>query len=327
MSTITILVPCYNEEAVLHIFYQTVKDVIAGIPKYKFEFLFINDGSTDGTLELLRQMAGEAENIQYISLSRNFGKESAMLAGFDHADGDAVIVIDADLQDPPSLIPAMLAEWEKGWQDVYAQRKSRDGETWLKKITSRLYYRILGRLSDVPVLKDVGDFRLLDRQCIEELRRLREHQRYTKGLFCWIGFRKKAILYDRDPRAAGETHWNYWKLTKLAINGITSFSNIPLQMSSWLGAIVSIGAFVYMLEVVIKTLIFGGDVPGYPSLIAVVLFVSGVQLIVLGVIGEYLGKVFTESKRRPVYVISEMSQQEQVSKELYMKGENSYFPG
>ena len=305
MREVTILVPCYNEEAVLGTFYEAVRTVVADLPQYAFRFLFVNDGSRDGTLAILQRLAAEDARVEYLSLSRNFGKEAAMLAGFDYAEGEAVIVMDADLQDPPSLIPPMLAAWEQGWQDVYARRRSRAGETWLKRATSALYYRILARLSDVPVLVDVGDFRLLDRQCVLALRRLREHQRYTKGLFSWIGFRKKEILYDRDARAAGETHWSYGRLARLAVNGMMSFSTVPLQLSSWLGAAVSFCAFLYMLEVVAKTLLWGGDVPGYPSLIAVILFVSGVQLMVLGVLGEYLGKVFQETKGRPVYVLAE----------------------
>ena len=307
MRSITILVPCYNEAPVLETFYRPVKGVTRTIPGYGFRFLFIDDGSFDGTLDILRRFAAQDEGVGYLSLSRNFGKEAAMLAGFDHAEGEAVIVMDADLQDPPSLIPQMLAAWEEGWQDVYAKRRSRAGETWLKRMTSHLYYRLLARLSDIPVLVDVGDFRLLDRRCVLALRRVREHQRYTKGLFSWIGFRKKAVLYDRDARAAGQTHWNYWKLIRLAVDGITSFSTVPLHLSSWLGAVVSFGAFVYMAEVVVKTLLYGGDVPGYPSLIAVVLFVGGVQLMVLGVLGEYLGRVFVETKGRPPYVVGESS--------------------
>lgn len=307
MRSITILIPCYNEAPVLETFYRTVKGVTRTIPGYGFRFLFIDDGSFDGTLDILRRFAAQDESVGYLSLSRNFGKEAAMLAGFDHAEGEAVIVMDADLQDPPSLIPQMLVAWEEGWQDVYAKRRSRAGETWLKRMTSHLYYRLLARLSDIPVLVDVGDFRLLDRRCVLALRRVREHQRYTKGLFSWIGFRKKAVLYDRDARAAGQTHWNYWKLIRLAVDGITSFSTVPLHLSSWLGAVVSFGAFVYMAEVVVKTLLYGGDVPGYPSLIAVVLFVGGVQLMVLGVLGEYLGRVFVETKGRPPYVVGESS--------------------
>ena len=304
-KVITCIIPCYNEEESLDLCYQALIEEAARLPRYEFTFLFINDGSSDGTLAGIKRLASKDERVQYVSLSRNFGKEPAMLAGFDYADGDAAIVLDADLQDPPSLFPQLIAEWEKGYEDVYAQRRSRAGETWLKRTTSKLYYRIIARLSDVPVQVDTGDFRLLDRKCILALRRLREHQRYTKGLFSWLGFKKKAVLYDRAPRVAGETHWNYWKLMKLAINGITSFSTIPLQISSWLGALISCGAFCYMVFIIVKTLMLGDDVPGYPSLIAVLLFVSGIQLMILGILGGYLGRVFIEAKGRPVYLIGE----------------------
>lgn len=304
-KVVTCIIPCYNEEESLDLCYQALVEEAAKLPRYEFTFLFINDGSSDGTLAGIKRLASKDERVQYVSLSRNFGKEPAMLAGFDYADGDAAIVLDADLQDPPSLFPQLIAEWEKGYEDVYAQRRSRAGETWLKRTTSKLYYRIIARLSDVPVQVDTGDFRLLDRKCILALRRLREHQRYTKGLFSWLGFKKKAVLYDRAPRVAGETHWNYWKLVKLAINGITSFSTIPLQVSSWLGALISCGAFCYMAFIIGKTLLLGDDVPGYPSLIAVLLFVSGIQLMILGILGGYLGRVFIEAKGRPVYLIGE----------------------
>lgn len=304
-KVVTCIIPCYNEEESLDLCYQALVEEAAKLPRYEFTFLFINDGSSDGTLAGIKRLASKDERVQYVSLSRNFGKEPAMLAGFDYADGDAAIVLDADLQDPPSLFPQLIAEWEQGYEDVYAQRRSRAGETWLKRTTSKLYYRIIARLSDVPVQVDTGDFRLLDRKCILALRRLREHQRYTKGLFSWLGFKKKAVLYDRAPRVAGGTHWNYWKLVKLAINGITSFSTIPLQVASWLGALISCGAFCYMVFIIVKTLMLGDDVPGYPSLIAVLLFVSGIQLMILGILGGYLGRVFIEAKGRPVYLIGE----------------------
>lgn len=303
---ITCIIPCYNEEESLDLCYQALAEEAVKLPQYAFTFLFINDGSSDETLSGIKRLAIADARVQYVSLSRNFGKEPAMLAGFDYADGDAAIVLDADLQDPPALFPQLIAEWEKGYEDVYAQRRSRAGETWLKRTTSKLYYRIIARLSDVPVQVDTGDFRLLDRKCILALRRLREHQRYTKGLFSWLGFKKKAVLYDRAPRVAGETHWNYWKLMKLAINGITSFSTIPLQVSSWLGALISCGAFCYMAFIIGKTLLLGDDVPGYPSLIAVLLFMSGIQLMILGILGGYLGRVFIEAKGRPVYLVGEV---------------------
>ena len=307
MKTITIMVPCYNEEDMLEVFIARTKEVTDNIPEYEFKYLFINDGSSDDTLPILRKLNAQYKEVEYIYLTRNFGKESAMLAGFDYVDSDAVVLMDADLQDPPSLLPSLIHEWEIGYDDVYAKRKHRKGETWFKKYSSKIYYRILSKVSDIPVLVDVGDFRLLDKKCVDALRRLRETQRYTKGLFSWIGYKKKAILYDRDARVAGKTKWNYWKLFRLAINGITSFSSVPLQISSWLGIIVSCSAFIYMIRVIVKTLLYGDPVQGYPSMVVIILFVSGVQLIVLGVIGEYVGNIYRESKNRPIYLVDECS--------------------
>lgn len=302
---VTILVPCYNEEQVLRKFYQETNKILAELTDYEFCYLFVNDGSSDGTMEILRELQQADERVAYVSLSRNFGKEAAMLAGMDYADSEALIIMDADLQDPPVLIPKLLAGWEEGYQDVYAQRRSRAGEGWFKMFSSKMYYRILARLSDIPVLVDVGDFRLLDRECVLAMRSLREGERYTKGLFSWVGFRKKAVPYDRTPRAGGETHWNYRKLLGLAVDGITSFSTLPLQMASYLGFIISVLSFVYMFVIIVKTLCWGDPVAGFPNLISVLLFVSGVQLMALGVIGEYLGKVFKEVKQRPIYLVTE----------------------
>ena len=233
MKQIDILVPCYNEEAVLPQFYQRTCAVIDALPDYAFTFIFVNDGSRDQTLPILRQLHEKDKRVAYVSLSRNFGKEAAMLAGMDYAEGDALVIMDADLQDPPELLPDMIAWWEKGYRDVSARRRRREGETFFKKWSSHVYYRLLKKLSPVPVQEDVGDFRLLDRRCVKALRSLRECQRYTKGLFSWIGFEKKEILFDRPPRAAGKTKWNYWKLFNLAIDGITSFTTAPLPAVSW----------------------------------------------------------------------------------------------
>ena len=238
MKQIDILVPCYNEEAVLPQFYQRTCAVIDALPDYAFTFIFVNDGSRDQTLPILRQLHEKDKRVAYVSLSRNFGKEAAMLAGMDYAEGDALVIMDADLQDPPELLPDMIAWWEKGYRDVSARRRRREGETFFKKWSSHVYYRLLKKLSPVPVQEDVGDFRLLDRRCVNALRSLRECQRYTKGLFSWIGFEKKEILFDRPPRAAGKTKWNYWKLFNLAIDGITSFTTAPLR----------IAAFTHLLE-------------------------------------------------------------------------------
>lgn len=228
-----------------------------------------------------------------------------MIAGFDHAKGDAVVVIDADLQDPPELIPQMLKHWEEGYDDVYATRRSRKGESWFKKKTSMLFYSLLERSTDVPIQRDTGDFRLLSRRAVDALKEFRESERYTKGMFSWIGFKKKKILYDRDARVAGTTKWNYVKLFDLAINGITSFTTAPLRISSYAGVIISLLAFLYIIFLVIRTLFFGTDLAGYPSMMAVILFLGGVQLLSIGIIGEYIGRIFVESKRRPLYFIDQ----------------------
>ena len=253
----------------------------------------------------MHELHRKDSTVSYLSLSRNFGKENAMLAGLDFAEGDAVILIDADLQDPPELIPQMIDEWEKGYDDVYARRRSRAGETWFKKASAHWYYRILQKFADIDIPSDVGDFRLLDRQAVDALCSLRERQRYTKGLFSWIGYNKKELLFDREPRAAGNSKMNFLKLFGLAVDGITSFSVAPLRLASVLGIIISTIAFVYLIFVIAKTLLFGDPVAGYPSMISIILFMGGIQLIVLGIIGEYVGRIFYESKRRPDYLVSE----------------------
>jgi glycosyltransferase involved in cell wall biosynthesis len=302
---ISILIPAYNEEAVLGTLYQRLTKLANETPKYTFEFLFINDGSRDRTLEMIKEYAEKDNRITYINLSRNFGKEIAMIAGLDHITGDATVIIDADLQDPPELIPQMITFWEEGYDDVYARRRSRAGESWFKKTTSEIFYRLLQKSTNIPIQQDTGDFRLLSHRCVEALKEFRESQRYTKGLFSWIGYKKKEILYDRDPRAAGETKWNYLKLTNFAIDGITSFTTAPLRISTVFGVLVSFAAFIYILYLVIRTIFFGTDVAGYPSTMAVVLFLGGVQLLSLGIIGEYIGRIFNETKRRPLYLIEE----------------------
>lgn len=300
---VTILVPAYNEEKVLNMLYDRLLKLMDSNKKYDFEILLINDGSKDKTLSIMQDLRRKDNRVCYLNLSRNYGKETAMIAGLDYSKGDAVIIIDADLQDPPELIPEMLKYWEQGYDDVYAKRNSRKGETWLKKFTSKMYYKTLQSVTKIEIQKDTGDFRLLDRRCVEALKSIRESQRYTKGLFSWIGFNKKEILYDRDPRAAGETKWNYKKLIDLSIDGLTSFTTAPLRWSAIIGVIVSIIAFIYMIFIIIKTIYTGVDVPGYASTMVVILFLGGIQLIFLGVIGEYLGRAFYETKGRPLYFI------------------------
>ncbi len=303
MKTVTILIPCYNEEESILYMREALLQLMSQQSDYHWEILFVNDGSRDGTLRQLEQLRQEDKRFCYVSLSRNFGKEAAMLAGFDHASGDAVIIMDADLQHPPSVIPQMLAAWEEGYDDVYGQRETRGRESWLRRKLSMEYYRLLQRMAHVDILPNVGDFRLLDRRCIDTLRQLRETERYTKGLFCWIGYNKKAISFKTQDRVAGKSTWSYRQLIGLAIDGILSFTTAPLRISTILGLVVSLVAFIYMCVVLANTLIWGEPVAGYPTIVILILFLGGVQLISLGIIGEYLGKTFIEVKQRPVYVV------------------------
>jgi glycosyltransferase involved in cell wall biosynthesis len=303
---ISILIPAYNEEEVLDMLYERLDTFARDNDRYQFKFFFVNDASRDRTLDIIKAYAEKDSRVAYLNLSRNFGKEIAMIAGFDHVKGDAMVIIDADLQDPPELIPQMLAYWEEGYDDVYARRRSRDGETWLKKQTSTWYYRLLQKSTRIPIQRDTGDFRLLDRRAIDALKEFRESERYTKGMFSWIGFKKKELLYDRDPRAAGTTKWNYSKLINLAIDGITSFTTAPLRISTFIGGTVSLVAFLYIVYLLVRPLFGVPTGGGYSSIMAVVLFLGGVQLLSLGVIGEYIGRIFNETKRRPLYFVEEL---------------------
>lgn len=305
MEKLSIIIPMYNEEESLPHLYKRLVDLGEKIKNYKLEFLFVNDGSKDKSLDIVKEYRKEDSRVCYLNLSRNFGKEVAMGAAFDYVTGDVVAIIDADLQDPPELIIDMLKYYEEGYDDVFAKRRSREGETWFKKFTSKSFYKVLARVSSVPIQKDTGDFRLLSRRAIEALKSFPEKQRYTKGMFSLIGFKKKAIEFDRDPRVAGETKWNYLKLFGLAIEGITSFTVAPLRIATLMGALFSVLSFLYMLFIFVKTLIYGVDVPGYASLICVMLMLGGLQLLCLGILGEYLGRIFMEVKSRPLYFIDE----------------------
>ena len=302
---VSIIVPAYNEEASLQKLYESICQLADSLTDYDMELLFVNDGSTDTTQAIIASLADKDHRVAFVELSRNFGKEAAMLAGFDHAKGDCAVIIDADLQDPPHVIAEMLQWWEQGYEDVYARRRTRGKESWLRRRLTMLFYRILASSTRFDVLQNVGDFRLLDRKCIDALRQLRESERYTKGLFCWIGFRKKEILFDRDGRRYGKSHWSMVQLTSLAIEGITGFSTAPLRLATVMGFLTGIGAFIYLIYVFIKAIIYGDPVAGYPTLICVMLFLGAVQLICLGIIGEYLGRVFNESKHRPNYLIED----------------------
>ena len=306
---ISIIIPMYNEEESLPFLYDRLSKLADKIENYNVEFLFVNDGSKDKSLQIVKEFKKKDDRVCYLNLSRNFGKEVAMGAAFDYVRGDAVAIIDADLQDPPELILDMIKYYEEGYDDVYAKRRSREGESWLKKFTSKKFYRVLQSVSRVPIQTDTGDFRLLSRRAIEALKSFPEKQRYTKGMFSLIGFKKKEIEFDRDPRVAGETKWNYLKLIDLAIEGITSFTVEPLRIATILGILCAGGAFVYMIFMLIKTLVLGIDVPGYASLVCIILMLGGIQLVCLGVIGEYIGRIFIEVKNRPLYFIDEYSEE------------------
>ena len=305
MKTVTLLIPAYNEEEVLGFLFDRLDGLATSIKNYKFEFLFVNDGSRDNTLEIIKSQAKKDSRVSYINLSRNFGKEIAMIAGIDHVRGDAMVIIDADLQDPPELIPEMIKHWEEGYDDVYARRSSREGETWLKKKTSEMYYKILQSSTNIPIQIDTGDFRLLDRRCIDALKQFRESQRNTKAMFSWIGYKKKEILYNRDPRLAGTTKWNYRKLSNLAIDGITSFTTAPLRIATITGLLISAISFLYIIYLLVRPLFGVSTGAGYSSTLAVILFMGGVQMLFLGIIGEYIGRIFNETKNRPLYFIEE----------------------
>lgn len=312
MKKITILIPCYNEEKSLPLLYAELIKVMGGVKNdiYDWEILFVNDGSKDDTLNIIKDFRSKDQRVNFVNLSRNFGKENAMLAGFDYATGDCVIILDADLQDPPSLLPLMLEYWNQGYQDVYARRADRGKESWLRKHCSLLFYRILDNTTRFDVLQNVGDFRLLDRRCIRALCKMRETERYTKGMFCWIGYKKKEIIFDRGDRIAGNSNWNFFTLLNLAIEGITSFTTAPLRIATFCGFAIAFVSFIFGLYFLSKTLIFGDPVQGFTTIIVVVLFLGGIQLIAIGILGEYIGRIFNESKNRPVYIASEYNEEE-----------------
>lgn len=303
MKKITILLPAYNEEASFPLIRENMTRVIQENPNYEWEFLLVNDGSTDNTLQQMIRLHDEDSHYSYLDLSRNYGKEIAMMAGFDYVDSDALIIMDADMQHPIDVIPEMISWWEQGFDDVYAQREG-SKESWMKRKTSQWYYNLLQSLTRVPIQKNTGDFRLLDKSCIKALRMMREKERNTKGLYSWIGFHKKGIYYQQKERQEGETKWSFWSLVNLALTGITSYTTAPLRIASILGIMISFVAFLYLIYIIAMTNIFGEPVQGYPTIMVTMLFLGGVQLLGLGIIGEYLGRIFNEVKQRPGYFIN-----------------------
>lgn len=304
MRRVTILLPAYNEEASMELLHAKMVQTAQENPGYEWEFLIVDDGSTDATAAIAARFHQSDVRFSYVTLSRNFGKEAAMLAGMDYATGGAVIIMDSDMQHPTDVIPRMLALWEEGWQDVYAQRAA-SNEGWWKRKTSQWYYKLLQNVTRVPIQANTGDFRLLDRVCVNALRQMRETQRNTKGMYCWIGYRKKGIRYEQLNRAAGQSKWRFFSLLNLAIEGLTSYTTAPLRIASLLGVVCSVIGFVYLIYILVNTLVWGDPVAGYPTIMVTVLFLGGVQLLCLGIIGEYLSRVFNESKHRPPYFANE----------------------
>ena len=319
MKKISIIIPAYNEEEALPALMERITKFAYDTKDYDFEFLFVNDGSKDRTIELIKEYREKDKRVCYVDFARNFGKETAMKAGIDYATGDAVVFLDADLQDPPEVITEMIKYWEEGYDDVYAQRNSRKGETWMKKFTSKMYYKVLQDLTNVPIQKDTGDFRLLDRRCVNALKVMKESQRNSKSMFSWIGYKKKAIFYDRDPRVAGKTKWNYSKLINLAIDGITSFTTSPLRISTFIAIPTFLVLFVYFIYVVAKSFIVHQPIQAFQATILLILFFSGIQIMLFGIVGEYLGRIFNETKNRPLYLVNEYNGEKENNEKLLSK--------
>jgi glycosyltransferase involved in cell wall biosynthesis len=299
---ISVVAPAYNESENVELFYTTMKSVLEKVTQ-KWEIICVNDGSKDDTLDKLLEIHKRDKRVKVINLSRNFGKEVALTAGLDYAKGDAIVPIDIDLQDPPELIFDMVKLWKEGNDVVYATRIKRDGESFIKKFTASMFYRLIEKISHVEIPRDTGDYRLIDKKVLEELKQLRETHRFMKGLFSWVGYKQVSLPYNRLARHAGDTTFNYWKLWNFAIEGITSFSIAPLQIAMYLGIFASLFAFVYTIIIIAKTLIFGADVPGYPSIMVTILFFGGVQLMSIGILGEYIGRIYNEVKQRPLYIV------------------------
>jgi len=302
---IAVIIPCYNEEDNVKAVYDRLTEVLNST-NYQYDLIFIDDGSKDNTLNELLKLYEKDHKVKIIAFSRNFGKEIALSAGLDYADADAVIPFDADLQDPPEVILDLLSKFEEGYDVVNAVRSKRDGETFLTKFTSKAFYRIINKLTNIEIPQDVGDFRLVSKDALNAIKGIRERKRFMKGIFAWVGFKTTSVYYERAPRHAGKTKWNYLKLIDLAIEGITSFSTVPLRLASLLGILVSLTAFLYAVWITISKLLYGNPVKGYPSMMVAILFLGGVQLITIGIIGEYIGRIYEEVKQRPLYIVKKV---------------------
>ena len=315
MKKISIVVPAYNEEESLPFLKEKLDQIMAEMNNYEFEILFINDGSKDKTIELIKEFRKNDIRYCYVDFSRNFGQEVAMAAGLDYVTGDCAIFMDADLQDPPELIPEMVKYWEEGYDDVYARRKKRTGESFLKKFTSKMYYRVLQEMTNVEIQKDTGNYRLIDKRCINALRKMKETERCLKSMFSWIGYKKKEVLFERPPRVAGKTKWNYFKLIDLAINGITSFTTSPLKLATYVAVPTFAMLGVYFIYVIIKCIVTSTVIQAFQAIILLILFFSGIQILLFGIVGEYLGRIFKETKNRPLYLVNEYNGEKEMNEE------------
>ena len=306
MEKISVIVPCYNEEETINYFYKEITKIAEKLKKYEFEFLFIDDGSRDNTLEIIKKLSSTDKRVRYISFSRNFGKEAAMFAGLEHVDGDYVTIMDADLQDPPAMLIDMLDIIKKDGYDVVGTRRvTRKGEPPIRSFFARCFYKIINKMSKIEMVDGARDYRLMKRQVVDYILLLQEYNRYSKGLFSFVGYNTKWLEYENVKRIAGETKWSFWKLFKYALEGIVAFSTTPLSLAAILGIIMCFVSFIAILVIIIKTLIFGDPVGGWPSMVCIILFVSGIQLLCMGIIGQYLAKTYLETKKRPIYIIKE----------------------
>jgi glycosyltransferase involved in cell wall biosynthesis len=305
MKLISVIVPCYNEEEVLHATHEQLSKVLVALSDYRYELIYVNDGSRDQTLPMLRQIAAADSRVKLLSFSRNFGHQIAITAGLDYCSGDAAVVIDADLQDPPHLIPDMISAWEQGSDVVYGKRRDREGETFFKLFTARLFYRFINRLADVDIPLDTGDFRLMSRKALDAFLKLREQHRFVRGMVAWVGFKQTALEYDREARFAGTTKYPLRKMLRLAFDAIVGFSNVPLRLATFMGFITSLLAFAGILYSLYVRIFTDETVAGWTFLMIAILFIGGISLIVLGIIGEYIGRIYSEIKQRPLYLIQE----------------------
>ena len=315
MKKISLIVPCYNEEACLHAFAKEADRVITQMPDYTFEILFVNDGSKDNTLQIIRELAAQKDYIRYLSFSRNFGKEAAMYAGFCNATGDYVAIMDADLQDPPSLLPEMAKILESGEYDSVATRRvSRDGEPPIRSFCARQFYKLINKISDSDIVDGARDYRLMKREMVDAIVKMGENNRFSKGIFGWIGYRTYWYPYENVERAAGETKWNFWRLLKYSIDGIVNFSQTPLTIASWSGILFTLIAFFMIIFICVRKLMFGDPVDGWPSLVCIIMFIGGIQLFCMGIMGQYLSKTYMEVKKRPHYIIRETNRKDEIQK-------------